>query len=408
MPRYALPSKDPVTALYLSIQQQVFQAGNMVAASMAYSATQLGLAELAWRGQRTNYGFRRLTESQQKINIQNNVKYAVSISGREIIASAIAKSDEGTAGTLRAVSKVYERGLRVRESRALTLNKLVAQEAIAATVARYDNEKRKRDRNTFASEAYRPGGGNKARYGGGQLRAALASPLMAQATKDGVIFLNQSLLDQQAKQWARLNFGAGAAAGSGVGFSRNERPTLTRGYNANFFGMNQGSVGAPVRISLRDTWRPSPAFQIPVGRWFAGSNMVAPNPSQRGQHQFYPISSIQASKLGGLNQKYPSQNRQTFARLGFQRRKTTRGIAAWNFLDAGMQSIAANFPAAMSLWLTEIFNEPVGTGLVGKQNITPKTSAAAIARLEAQSRQFLSATGSRGTYRAGLVGRLNF
>lgn len=115
----------------------------------------------------------------------------------------------------------------------------------------------------------------------GRMEAALSSPEFFRATYDGIGFGNVRLLDRTARQWHRLNFGAGDAAGPGA-----------RQYPVRWQGLVLGTVGF--------TDGPSRPFAMPRGIFREGA--------------FYPR---------GPRPIY-----------------RTRGIQAWHFLDAGPETLA--------------------------------------------------------------------
>lgn len=129
------------------------------------------------------------------------------------------------------------------------------------------------------------------RDAGGRLAAALGSSEMFRATYDGIGFGNVRFLDSAARQWHRLNFGAAPGAGA--------RP---RSFAVKWQGLAVGAVG------YQDQG-PSPAFLLPRGRFVEGA--------------FFPT---------GPTPLHP-----------------TRGIAAWNFLDAAPQALAREIGPAYSL-----------------------------------------------------------
>lgn len=138
-------------------------------------------------------------------------------------------------------------------------------------------------------------------------QGALARALTTVATGDSVAihFMGPEAfaeLDAVAKQWARLNFGAGAA-----GHPSHERFPL------DFAGVNLSSIGTSAG--------PRPAFDMPGGIWFDSDGKAVSGASSRvGQDAFWP------------------------GKTGKQYRLPTKGIEAHNFLLAGMYVIATELP----------------------------------------------------------------
>lgn len=120
------------------------------------------------------------------------------------------------------------------------------------------------------------------RDAGGKLRAALGSAQFYRGTYDGIGFVNVDLLNNTARQWHRLNFGA-----------RPRGNYTPRMYKARFGNLVAGAFGYTGE-------RPSPSFAMPRGVWNEGA--------------FYPKGRRMVVK--------------------------TRGIQAWNFLDAGPRVLA--------------------------------------------------------------------
>jgi hypothetical protein len=139
-----------------------------------------------------------------------------------------------------------------------------------------------------------------ARDAGGRLERAIASREFFRATYDGIGFGNEELLDATARQWHRLNYGAGEAAGDG-----------SRVFSIHFGSAVSASLG------LADT--PSPGFMLPKGFWRSPSGKFAES-GGRGDY-FYP------------NRRGPGPT-------------PTKGIRAWHFFDAGIESIANNLGPA--------------------------------------------------------------
>jgi len=146
------------------------------------------------------------------------------------------------------------------------------------------------------------------RDAGGRLLRALESPLFFRAGPDGIGFVNTTLLDNEAKQWHRLNFGAGGKGGARTG-----------SYQARFEGIVIGSFGFTDESS-------SAGFVLPKGLWTepgGGARQAA----GQGIGEFYPASErylLSGKGIKGRNDKL----------------RPTAGIAAWNFLDAGVRVLA--------------------------------------------------------------------
>lgn len=156
------------------------------------------------------------------------------------------------------------------------------------------------------------------RYSGGALVRALSNPAMFQASATGLAFINRELLDKEARHWARLNFGAGAGG-------RESDLTPPGRFPVTGLGMMMGLDPDP-----------RPAFKLPPGFWLGSGRRVPSSDDRVGQDAFYLRSGSAA-----LSQSLGKSDRQTF----------TRGIAANNFLDAPIESIASQIkPGLDKLW----------------------------------------------------------
>ena len=157
------------------------------------------------------------------------------------------------------------------------------------------------------------------RYAGGALERALRSPDFYRATPKGLGIINTSRLNQEARHWRRLNFGAGAAGGAGP-----------RSFPIDLL---QASVG------LEPDRRPG--FVLPPGFWMRNGERVAPG--KPGTAQFFPRG-IRGSGARG---------RANAARF-------TRGIRATNFLDAGVKEVADKIMPSYLTMYREFYNSKVG------------------------------------------------
>jgi hypothetical protein len=118
------------------------------------------------------------------------------------------------------------------------------------------------------------------RDAGGRLLRALGREDFFRDTYDGIGLANRNMLDREARQWHRLNFGARPGAG-----------VAPRQFQISWQGLTVGAIGLPNE--------PSAPFGLPRGFWREGA--------------FGPTGPRQIYK--------------------------TRGIRAWNFLDAGTATI---------------------------------------------------------------------
>lgn len=129
-----------------------------------------------------------------------------------------------------------------------TANAELAKRAQEAVIASYDER-------VVAHEKlapYRVGGADGGnRFSGGALRRALAHPDMFVGTYQGIAYMNISVLDQEAKHWARLNYGAGPEATQGP---------APRDAHIQLFGQYLGVIKATTPFT-------SAGFKMPPGVW---------------------------------------------------------------------------------------------------------------------------------------------
>lgn len=135
---------------------------------------------------------------------------------------------------------------------------------------------------------------------------------MAIGTSDGIAFINTAILDQKARQWARLNFGAGPAQGAERSLATPIAPPNARIR----FGSNQG-------ISLKLHNPPRPNFRVPVG-------------------YFDPEGRFFLAKKNNKWKKAPKDAKTVGGGL-LRGAVSERGIAPRRFLDAGLVALGENF-----------------------------------------------------------------
>lgn len=185
------------------------------------------------------------------------------------------------------------------------------------------------------------------RYTGGVLRRVLASEGFVQSDADGIYMGDVAVLDDAARQWARLNYGAGGA-GSGGGSTATGRIS-------------------DIDITLSDPTGPRPGFNLPAGRWFG--------------REFYPISELdnQGALSGGR-----ARHRGRFG-SNISSARPTRGIRAQHWTDAGLQVIAEQIGPAYLAMFKDLWQNATTTArqaYTGTQSIhrfsTPGTDSATV------------------------------
>lgn len=215
---------------------------------------------------------------------------------------------------------------RNRERRLRTIHRNVAEDALNSIEQAYLT---RFDKGSTSSD-YRNMTGKDGRYAGGKLLAALTSPSMYNITRDGVSIINPQFLDKQAKQWYRMNFGAGSRG-------KNTKQVPARA-NVTFFGQT-----TPIDSALNG-FKPSPAYMLPPGWWKGQEDgkIYRSNPSRRPfKDEFYLSGGIY---LGGRS-PIPS-----------------KGFAGSRFLDAGVERMVQTMPQQYSKLIVEWFNEYNSTG----------------------------------------------
>lgn len=236
---------------------------------------------------------RRINAQHAVLNATQHETFALASVG---ISAGIGRAMQEAGGELNKTQRLVARVLEEKKLSAGTRRRIhedAGRAAQRSLVAGYTNRRRRRGTPPYRINAKDP---RNNRLAGGILRRALNNPSMVKATADSVFFIDAATLDREAAHWRRINFGAGRIGGSpGPGE----------------FQMRWGSlvIGA---LGLTDG--PSPAFRIPRGFWF--------------ENEFYPTG----EQPGGRGKGRLQKPRMTF------------GIAASQFLDAGVRRLAQELP----------------------------------------------------------------
>ncbi len=202
-----------------------------------------------------------------------------------------------------AFAKAMEKRTRFSYDQTARAHDDVARRMQNATKAAFLKAKAQYGRNI---PSYREGGGPRKRDAGGKLWGAIKSRDFYRATPTGIGFVNVTLLDKKARQWHRLNFGASPAG-----------HYTPRKYPLRFGSLVAGSFGF-------EGEGPSAGFGLPEGGAF------------NAQGQFFG-----------------PRGRQIHA---------TRGIKAWNFLDAGVEEMTKRIGPAYEGLYEDWFNSSYAKG----------------------------------------------
>lgn len=235
-----------------------------------------------------------------------------------IINSAAANAKGQVGKALSIFAAAYGSSVRrSRGGRIESIHRKSAQEAQAAILTAYRGRSRRNP-----SESYRQNApGVWKRDSGGAMERALASPEFFKATGTRLSFIDTAVMDRGARQWYRLNFGAGPAGSATP--RANAFPMQILGREAGSLGL--GGLG------------PSGAYAMPAGFW---------SPSGSGS-QFTPIGYFKQS--GGAKS----------ASHKFMKGRMSLGFPGYGFLDAGIAVLAESLGAGYSKLADEWFQEAV-------------------------------------------------
>jgi hypothetical protein len=250
----------------------------------------------------------------------------------------------GTAGLLNLAMSQVGRGIydslynaaqafntKVVNDRATRLTKIheaVAEDAQVAILEAWKEGRSGPYRNNVPDKH-----GRTQRDAGGALRRAVGSPNFYRASKDGIDFINPVWMDSQARQWYRINFGAGAR-GRSTPAAAPARFTLL------------GDVVTASPLAAFSAGRASP---LPPGYWMSGRSgdtAVDWDASRRGGDSFYLRSGLKGKKVPGNLFQFLSN---TWT--------PSLGFAGNRYLDAGVVALYRNlgfeYDKLIQEWLKE-------------------------------------------------------
>lgn len=288
-------------------------------------------------------------------------------------------------------AEVLKSNYRNRRRRMNRVNQIVAADVRERVLVAYDQRVKSGRSGPSGYRANAPG--KWKRYAGGKMELGLEDPGFINTGFDGINFANMNVLDRYAKQWYRLNFGAGPRGQGGGRYRPGE-------YRLNLFGQ---ATGAPVSLKQ---YKASAAYRVPAGLFFDPNTGSVQNlsGSRRRRDIFQPKGAPVEDKL-----RKKLSNRQGRS-YGLVKSGTpvwkggmSRGFAGYHFLDAGVRRLAGIWPLAM-LRLIEEWVEEASQVQTGPVALTVPTSAQLDANLAVISRE-LDRLSNQDKY-AGILARL--
>ncbi len=264
--------------------------------------------------------------------------------GRSLVEAA-AGANSSTSRQVLALAEVFRRGIAPSErQRAHERMGRRAQQAVLNSYAQTVGGRKAASRYPYRKNVR----GKNHRYAGGALKRALAADDFYVATPDGLLFVNESRLNKEARHWMRLNAGAGAVG-------RGSR----RRFQVHWSNLVVGEFGADMEAR--------PAFTMPRGYWFnrEGGHTVPAGANPPGSDEFYPMGTGPdrgGKTTRGAEGRVPVGGGRGRNRLT-KRGTPTKGIEARNFLDAGYRRLAHDLPDTYQRLYQQLWEK----GVVGPQ-----------------------------------------
>lgn len=230
-----------------------------------------------------------------------------------MVAETIRGAARATSQQLVQLADAIERG--VSPSDRLALHRSLGRNGQRSVLASFDAT---RGRSTTNAALNRSSGAKYRRYAGGRLRAALADSAFWQATEDGLLFINVELLNRRARQWARLNFGAGERG-------KGSRPSV---------GVYLGAMQIAA-LGLEEG--PRPAYRMPTGYFTDNSGVPVAGRTPGAAFFLYKNGPYRRGTVGGGVSYQNSEGK--VERLPLIQARMV-GFEGRQFLDAGVSRIA--------------------------------------------------------------------
>lgn len=267
---------------------------------------------------------------------RKGIKFVTTIAIQDIVAEAIAQAAITQLSVAKTLGPVVNQEIAASRGLLLQKNTVVAERAQNAIVAKYSSR-----RTQGGPAGYRRNApGKYQRDAGGKLLKALSSPEFMTITADGVLLGNKAWLDSQARQWYRLNYGVKPRAG--------RRPGV---FNMKFFG-----GVTPVSLAAN---QPNETMLMPAGGFSKDGQFTPVGYARRNGRPYRDANSrpIKITTAGG----------------------PTKGVSAWNYLDAGLAVLARDLPLAWERHYRDVLRTSAGRARIEGQvqrnrNVTQQTA----------------------------------
>jgi hypothetical protein len=271
---------------------------------------------------------------------QDDIQGLVADAANIVIAAAtqavIQAVGEGVADLAKAVEATTN---TVRRKRVTNKDKLraqleiVAKRAQAATLNSYAQLVTRHE--GAASKTHYRAGHN--RYADGVLREALASEDFYTVNDRGLSWGNTAALNDAARQWHRVAFGA-------QGRGRGGKVTA----EAKFEDI--------ISVALGYEEAPSPGFNLPPGLWITpDGERVSADAARRGEDIFRPLRFSHPTDESRSAARARSAGRPVNLRPNGPRR--SKGIEGADFFAAGVRTLAQELPQAVDAYIAEVFGD---------------------------------------------------
>lgn len=255
---------------------------------------------------------------------RQGIQFSAALAIQDLAAEAIAQAAIAQFHTVEILAPIVSQEITASRGILREKNLKVAERAQNAVVEKYLGRRGSGGPAGYRKNASEPW----KRDAGGKLQRALQSPKFMVVTADGVLFGQEQWLTSQARQWYRLNYGVSPKAG--------RRPSV---YNMKF-------MGGYTTLSLAAN-APDEGMYIPAGGW-----------SKDGQFTPYGF----AMRSG----KPPRDGSGRFIKIN-QGRKLTKGVSAWNYLDAGVSVLAKELPLAWERHYRDVLKTSAGRARIEGQ-----------------------------------------